>query len=129
MIRRRRRVGAKARARIRAGGPTSVHRSALSRHDYAALRLYVIVRDGRQCVVCGSRRGPLDVDHVVPRSRGGADDPSNLLTLCRPHHRQKEAPYARGRLVITALGSERFDTRIVFARDKWEARARELGTL
>ena len=37
------------------------------------------------CHYCGQRvsanRGTLD--HVIPRSRGGADDPSNLVLSCR----------------------------------------------
>lgn len=38
-------------------------------------------RDGWECRRCGSHRD-LTVDHVVPRVKGGTDDPSNLQTLC-----------------------------------------------
>jgi 5-methylcytosine-specific restriction endonuclease McrA len=31
----------------------------------------------------------LDVDHIVPRSRGGTDNIENLQTLCRNCHRRK----------------------------------------
>jgi 5-methylcytosine-specific restriction endonuclease McrA len=40
----------------------------------------------------GDRPGPascygrLDPHHVLPRGRGGADELSNLVTLCRAHH-------------------------------------------
>ena len=55
----------------------------------AGLYAYLVERDGDKCGICGcrvnitlksgtrgSRRGP-SVDHIIPRSRGGSDDPSN----------------------------------------------------
>lgn len=33
--------------------------------------------------------GPLHVDHIVERARGGTDDHDNLRTLCRHHHNQR----------------------------------------
>lgn len=44
-------------------------------------RLFVYERDGRECVYCGSNE-KLSIDHVFPRSRGGTDDPQNLVTAC-----------------------------------------------
>jgi 5-methylcytosine-specific restriction protein A len=41
------------------------------------------------CARC--TRPTTDVDHVVPRSRGGSDDDSNLQPLCGFHHKQKTA--------------------------------------
>ncbi|MBD2090074.1 HNH endonuclease [Microcoleus sp. FACHB-1515] len=47
----------------------------------------VLARDGWKCLGCG--RSPrihgitLEVDHVVPRSKGGSDDMSNLQSLCK----------------------------------------------
>jgi hypothetical protein len=51
------------------------------------LRRAVLLRDAR-CRVpgCGRRRG-LEVHHLVPRSRGGSDDISNLAAVCPAHHR------------------------------------------
>lgn len=46
-----------------------------------AVRTFVIARDGRTCRLCGSEIGPeerLHVDHVIPWSKGGTHDPSNL---------------------------------------------------
>ncbi len=41
----------------------------------------VIERDGNKCRKCGAT-GDLTVDHIVPKSLGGSDEPSNLETLC-----------------------------------------------
>jgi hypothetical protein len=48
----------------------------------------IVARDGYLCQVpgCTSRRN-LEVHHIRFRSRGGNDDPSNLITLCHAHHR------------------------------------------
>jgi hypothetical protein len=47
-------------------------------------RYDVLARDGFACRYCG-RKAPevtLHVDHVVPRAKGGSDDPSNLVAAC-----------------------------------------------
>ena len=41
-------------------------------------------RDGGKCRICG-REGH-EVHHVVMRSRGGKDEPSNLVLVCRSCH-------------------------------------------
>lgn len=38
-------------------------------------------RDNYQCVYCGSRK-ELTLDHVIPKSRGGQNDWTNLVTSC-----------------------------------------------
>lgn len=44
----------------------------------------VYARDGWRCLNCGQdSRGELTLDHIVPYSRGGTDEDSNLQTLCR----------------------------------------------
>ena len=42
-------------------------------------------RDAHQCQYCGKRPPlrELNIDHVVPRSRGGGDTWENLVTACR----------------------------------------------
>ncbi len=40
-------------------------------------------RDDGQCVYCGSKKG-LTIDHVLPKSRGGKNTWSNLVTCCSP---------------------------------------------
>lgn len=44
-------------------------------------RMSVLRRDRYQCVFCG-HGGRLEVDHIIPWSAGGSDDPDNLRTLC-----------------------------------------------
>jgi 5-methylcytosine-specific restriction endonuclease McrA len=44
----------------------------------------VLQRDGHVCQYCGFQGEPLSVDHVLPRSRGGADVWENVTTACLP---------------------------------------------
>jgi 5-methylcytosine-specific restriction endonuclease McrA len=69
-------------------------------------------------------RGVLEVHHVVKRGQGGSDfDLDRLVALCPPCHAQTDAPYARGRLVITPLGNGRFTVEVTQRANKWEIRA------
>lgn len=45
----------------------------------------VMLRDEFQCQYCGARPGhaALNIDHVIPRSRGGKDTWDNLVTACK----------------------------------------------
>ena len=48
------------------------------------LRSYVFHRDGHRCAYCGNARADsYELDHIVPRSRGGTDRVSNLVVSCR----------------------------------------------
>jgi len=98
-------VGRNARRRVRAGGPRARGRPAASAAKWKAIRVQVLARAGWRCQACGVRRR-LDVHHVVKRSQGGSDfDLDQLVALCRWCHDQTDAPYERGRLVVTALGA------------------------
>jgi len=37
--------------------------------------------DGKRCAYCGAEK-PFTKDHIIPRSRGGTDDASNLVWCC-----------------------------------------------
>jgi 5-methylcytosine-specific restriction endonuclease McrA len=51
-------------------------------------RRAVFVRDNFECQYCG---GPAEnVDHVVPRSRGGGHTWDNVVAACRPCNARKE---------------------------------------
>jgi len=131
VIRRSRvRVGAKARARVAKGGPSSVHRPALPRAAWRQLVAHVLEREGRLCWWC--RRPtcvPLDPHHVQKRSQGGPDSVDNVVCLGRRCHDATDAPYSRGKLVIRALGSERFCGAWVTANGKLEGQAKAAALL
>ncbi|MGI8631229.1 MAG: HNH endonuclease [Solirubrobacterales bacterium] len=52
-------------------------------------RRAVLARDQWACQYCGSERGPLTLDHVVPRSRGGDSGWDNITSACAPCNRTK----------------------------------------
>jgi len=51
----------------------------------------VIERDGAACNYCGVADQPLQMDHIIPISRGGLHHPSNLTPACSPCNRSKGA--------------------------------------
>lgn len=72
--------------------PISKKRRALQKARRATID-EVLARDGG-CVLrsWGGCWGPLDVDEIVSRGRGGSIvDPENCQTLCRRHHDKKHA--------------------------------------
>ena len=56
-------------------------RAALSRRA-------VFVRDGHRCQYCGANAE--NIDHIVPRSRGGEHVWENVVAACRPCNTRKE---------------------------------------
>ena len=55
------------------------------------VRSYVMMRDHYQCVYCDVKHVPFNLDHVVPRSKGGSNRVSNLVTACIPCNKKKDA--------------------------------------
>ena len=52
----------------------------------------VLTRDDHLCQACLSRDRVTpanQVDHIVPRAKGGTDDLSNLQSICEPCHKLK----------------------------------------
>lgn len=65
--------------------------------DWKDIRRRTLRRDGGRCQECGASRRPLHVHHIVSLSRGGSDDPSNLVTLCEDCHSQYHSHMGGGR--------------------------------
>ena len=47
------------------------------------VREYLLEKHGRKCAYCGVKHVPLEIEHIVPRSRGGTDRVGNLTLACR----------------------------------------------
>ncbi|HOP07945.1 MAG TPA: HNH endonuclease [candidate division Zixibacteria bacterium] len=45
-------------------------------------RKNILTRDGHRCQYCGTTRGPMTVDHVIPKTLGGGDTWENLVCAC-----------------------------------------------
>lgn len=68
------------------------------------LRFEVLKRDDHTCRYCGAspRNTPdvaLTIDHVVPTTLGGGDDPTNLVTACQPCNAGKSSVPANASIV------------------------------
>jgi 5-methylcytosine-specific restriction endonuclease McrA len=75
--------------------PTWLKRHDTNRLDlsWPAVRRKVLDRDRGRCQLCAARA--TQVDHIVPRSEGGSDQPANLRSLCDYCHRVVTARHAR----------------------------------
>lgn len=60
------------------------HRKQSAGYVSGTLRYEVLKRAKFRCELCGVAAGvrALEVNHILPRSRGGSDDPTNLQALC-----------------------------------------------
>ena len=56
---------------------------------YMHSRAYVLARDRYTCQYCGKSKCKLETDHIIPRSQGGSDHHSNLVTSCVRCNRSK----------------------------------------
>jgi 5-methylcytosine-specific restriction endonuclease McrA len=45
-------------------------------------REYLLEKWGRQCAYCGKENIPLQIEHIVPRAKGGSNRVSNLCLAC-----------------------------------------------
>lgn len=65
--------------------PVRPQRTAISIRQ----RFFIFRGDRFRCRICGASGVPLEVDHIVPVSRGGSNARDNLQTLCSPCNRGK----------------------------------------
>lgn len=50
---------------------------------------YLLEKWGHKCAYCGKENVPLEVEHIVPRSKGGSNRISNLTIACCPCNKAK----------------------------------------
>ena len=53
------------------------------------IREYLLEKWQRRCAYCKAQNLPLQIDHMVPRSRGGTDRVSNLTLACQSCNQKK----------------------------------------
>ena len=85
--------------------------------DWKTARQSVLVRDNHRCVECATvcASDEADVHHLIPRSAGGTDQPSNLVTLCDGCHAAHH-PKLAGRLARRTL--EKWAVRLALWLDR-----------
>lgn len=49
----------------------------------------IFVRDEFTCAYCGRKDLRLTIDHIIPKSRGGATDFENCVSACKPCNNKK----------------------------------------
>lgn len=75
-----------------------------------------------RCVRCGKalRKGDVDIDHIIPQSRGGGHSLNNLQCMCRTCNRSKRndvglhtaKDYTRNTLEVTSKTLSGFLSRL-----------------
>jgi len=53
------------------------------------VREYLLEKFDRKCVYCGATNVPLEIEHVIPKSRGGTDRIDNLVIACHECNQKK----------------------------------------
>ena len=55
------------------------------------VREYLLEKFSRKCAYCGAENVPLNIDHVIPKSKGGSNRVSNLVLACVQCNQMKGA--------------------------------------
>ncbi len=53
------------------------------------IKEYLLEKFNRRCVYCGATNVPLEIEHVIPKSRGGTDRIDNLVIACHECNQKK----------------------------------------
>ena len=62
-----------------------IHRLIISEK----IRNEIFQRDKYKCIICGSTQN-LEIDHIIPFSKGGKTEMKNLQTLCKSCNKKKK---------------------------------------
>jgi 5-methylcytosine-specific restriction endonuclease McrA len=58
------------------------------------IREYLLEKWGRKCAYCGAENVPLEIEHIIPKIRGGSNRLSNLAIACTPCNQKKNSQTA-----------------------------------
>ncbi|MCL4255223.1 MAG: HNH endonuclease, partial [Anaerolineae bacterium] len=53
------------------------------------VREYLLEKFRRKCAYCGAKNVPLEIEHIIPKSRGGSNRVSNLTLACQSCNQKK----------------------------------------
>lgn len=82
-------------------------RGDLRTQEWGRIRKYILERDAETCYKC---QGTADtVDHIIPHSKGGGNNPGNLRAMCRSCNSEK---------------GDSIETRINYTNKRWGVRLR-----
>jgi HNH endonuclease len=110
---------------------------AIARSISPQLRMQILERNGFTCRLCGAtasdpdpynpnRKVRLHVDHVIPISQGGTDDPSNLRTTCSTCNQGRSNLHTPSEAAFGLLARIRKASRSV-QKEVYEAMKRSFG--
>ena len=92
------------------------------------VRNYLLKKYNYQCVYCGKKNTPLEVEHIIPKSRGGSNRVSNLTISCHDCNQTKKEQTARefGYPEIQKQAKETLKSTAFMNNVRWEI-VNELG--
>ena len=75
-------------------------------YGYQNTHEYVLYRDNYICQLCKGKHkdSKLEVHHIIFRSKGGSDDESNLITLCKTCHDKLHKDFREGKKIPNLKG-------------------------
>ena len=65
----------------------------ITRKISRAMFLRIVRRDNQTCQICGKnlKEDEIEIDHIIPFSKGGPTEESNLRVLCKDYNRKKKS--------------------------------------
>ena len=94
------------------------HHGRLEGVEYHQVRKEVLSRDGHQCINCGSTED-LEIHHIVPISKSGTNEISNLVSVCSDCHYH----------IHGKTPAEKTETQATFKRDvRWTPSYQDITT-
>lgn len=84
----------------------------MPRREWKFNRKNILIRDNYQCQYCGKKYplGFITIDHIIPRSRGGMTNWTNVVTCCNKCNTKKggRLPQEAGMKLLTKPQSPKF---------------------